>query len=254
MLTLQQIKDTLKVNSLLSVEGANPKVAKNEKLGVLGSVLHLAPADLSGYEVCPMRSPGCTAACLHTAGNPAYMNNKNKSRIARTKAYFENREAFMNLLVLEIYKHVLSAEKQNYEPCVRLNGTSDIRWEAVKFNFWDWIAKKINYSGNCQKVTVFDIFPELQFYDYTKIHNRKYIPKNYHLTFSMNEVNQIFAKSQALNVAIVFSGKLPETYLGRPVIDGDETDYRPADPKNVVVGLKAKGKARIDTSGFVVHL
>jgi hypothetical protein len=253
-LNLKQIKENLGVNSLLTNEGANPKVAKNEKLGVLGAVLHLAPHTLSGYQTCPMSSAGCRASCLMTAGNPAYLKNKTEARIKRTKAFFENREAFMNMLVLELAGHVASSKRQNYDPSIRLNGTSDIRWESVRFNLYQWVAERIKYSGNCQKVTVFDIFPDCQFYDYTKLHNRKKVPSNYHLTFSMNETNQKFAEKQPLNVAVVFAGKLPETYLGRSVIDGDEHDYRPADPSGIVVGLKAKGKGRVDDTGFVIQL
>jgi len=249
---LTQLKKHLGVNSLLSGEGTNPKVAKNEKLGVLGAVLHLAPADLSGFEVCPMRSAGCTAACLHTAGNPAYLKNKNEARIKRTKAFFADREAFMNLLVLEIAKMKKSADDQKLDLAVRLNGTSDIRWETVKFTVWDWVRERAGILGG--KGTILEQFYDIQFYDYTKIHNRKRIPHNYHLTFSLNETNRKFATKQDRNIAVVFSGKLPDEYLGRPVIDGDETDYRPEDPEGVVVGLKVKGKGRQDETGFVIHL
>ncbi len=251
-----QLKKLLNVNSLLSGEGTNPKVAKNEKLGVLGGVLHLAPADLSGFEVCPMRSEGCTAACLHTAGNPAYMKNKNESRIKRTKAFFAHREAFMNLLVLEIAKMLKSANDQNLDLAIRLNGTSDIRWESVRFKLWDWVSGRADrhVAANHQPVTILELFPDIQFYDYTKIHNRKNVPSNYHLTFSLNETNREFATKQDRNIAVVFKGKLPDEYLGRPVIDGDEHDYRPNDPRGVVVGLKVKGKGREDDTGFVVQL
>ena len=250
-----QLKKFLGVNSLLSGEGTNPKVAKNEKLGVLGGVLHLAPADLSGFEVCPMRSAGCTAACLHTAGNPAYMKNKNEARIKRTKAFFAEREAFMNLLVYEIWKMLNSADKQNLDLAIRLNGTSDIRWESVRFELFDWITEKTGVQvKGLKKVTVFELFPDIQFYDYTKLHNRKGVPSNYHLTFSLNETNRKFATKQDRNIAVVFAGKLPENFLGRPVIDGDEHDYRPNDPQGVVVGLKVKGKGREDDTGFVVQL
>ena len=251
---ITQLKKHLGVNSLLSGEGTNPKVAKNEKLGVLGGVLHLAPADLSGFEVCPMRSEGCTAACLHTAGNPAYMKNKNEARIKRTKAFFTHREAFMNLLVLEIAKMLKSANDQNLDLAIRLNGTSDIRWESMRFDVWDWVAERAEKRKGVCDTTILDLFRELQFYDYTKIHNRKNVPSNYHLTFSLNETNREFATKQDRNIAVVFKGKLPDEYLGRPVIDGDEHDYRPNDPKGVVVGLKVKGKGREDETGFVVQL
>ena len=253
MNNLTQLKAALGVNSLLTHERANPKVAKSEKLGILTGVLHLAPADVSGYEVCPMRSAGCTAACLHTAGNPAYLKNKTEARIKRTKAFFENREGFMNLLVLEMAKHIESAHKQQMEPAFRLNGTSDIRWESVRFKLWDWVADRTGIFVT-KKVTLFHLWPDIQFYDYTKIHNRKYVPNNYHLTFSLNETNREFATHQPHNIAVVFKGKPPSEYLGRPVIDGDEHDYRPDDPQGVVVGLKVKGKGREDKTGFVVQL
>lgn len=253
MTSMTKLKAALGVNSLLTNENANPKVAKSGKLGMLGIVLHLAPADLSGYEVCPMRSAGCTAACLHTAGNPAYMRNKNEARIKRTKAFFENRDVFMNLLVLELHKQIESAHARNLEPTVRLNGTSDIRWESMRFTMLDWVAEKIG-KVVVGKPTLFEIWPDVQFYDYTKIHNRKNVPDNYYLTFSMNETNREFATKQPRNIAVVFKGKLPTEYLGRPVIDGDEHDYRPQDPEGVVVGLKVKGKGRQDDTGFVVQL
>ncbi len=254
MTTIKGLKQTLGVNSLVSAEDANPKVAKSGKLGIRTAVLHLAPADLSGYEVCPMRSAGCTAACLHTSGNPTYMANKQRSRIARTQAFFKHRQEFMNLLMLELVKFRDKAHKDNFEFAGRLNGTSDIRWESIRFDVMDWIAERTKYSGPTEKVTILEVFDDEQFYDYTKLHNRKKVPKNYHLTFSLNETNQTFAKDQPLNIAVVFAGKVPDTYLGREVIDGDEHDYRPQDPQGVVVGLKAKGMARSDDSGFVVQL
>lgn len=254
--TIKEMKEILKVNSLLSAENANPKTRKSGKLGVRTAVLHLAPADLSGYEVCPMRSAGCTAACLHTAGNPMHMEAKDAARIARTKAFFRERHVFMNLLLSELSNHISRSEKAQYEPAVRLNATSDIRWESIRFIPYPWLQKKLFGDENAIKTpkSILEIFSEVQFYDYTKIHNRRNVPDNYHLTFSMNEVNQEFAESQKRNVAVVFAGSLPESYLGREVIDGDEHDYRPQDPDNCVVGLKVKGKGKVDESGFVVVL
>lgn len=257
MTTIKSLKETMGVNSLVSAEDANPKVAKSGKLGVRTAVLHLAPADLSGYEVCPMRSKGCTAACLHSAGNPAYFMNKNKSRIARTKAFFEHREEFMNLLMLELVKFRDKAHKDGFEFAGRLNGTSDIVWESIRFNILPWVAERTGYSGPTENVTILEVFADEQWYDYTKRHNRRSVPSNYHLTFSLNETNKDKAElmlKQGTNVAVVFAGELPETYLGVEVIDGDQHDYRPQDPRGVVVGLKAKGAARSDDTGFTILL
>lgn len=236
---------------LLADPIANPKVAKNGELGVLTAPLHLAPASLSGFNVCPMATAGCRKACLHTAGNPAYMAGKRKARIARTRHFFADRPAFMARLVREIERHEARAAREGMACGVRLNATSDVRWETV------------TCERNGQRYeNVMVAFPDVQFYDYTKIANRKRLPANYHLTFSLAETNDAAAKlasDNGMNVAVAFHvprGKpLPSMYPvgGKwlPVLDGDVHDYRPADPRGHVVGLRAKGKARRDRSGFV---
>lgn len=218
----------------------NPKLMKGEKKGYLSFVLHLAPADLSGHETCPKRTAGCTAACLNTAGRGGIFkkgestNVIQQARIRKTKMFFENREQFLKDLESDIRAGIKQAEKQGLIPAFRLNGTSDIAWE---------------------KYGIIEKFPEVQFYDYTKMRNRKVSHlKNYHLTFSKadgNDMDVRLAASAGMNVAVVFKN-VPETYIGRTVINGDETDLRFLDPKGVVVGLSAKGKAKKDTSGFVV--
>ena len=213
---------------------------KGEKLGYLSFVLHLAPADLSGKEVCPKRTAGCTAACLNTAGRGGMFkkgettNVIQQARIRKTKLFFENREQFLADLEADIRLGIKQAEKKNMIPCFRLNGTSDLAWE---------------------KYGIIEKFPEVQFYDYTKVRNRKVSHlKNYHLTFSKadgNDMDVRLVASAGMNVAAVFK-EIPATYIGRPVINGDETDLRFLDPKGVIVGLKAKGKAKKDTTGFVI--
>lgn len=238
-------------SSLLAAPNANPKLAKSLKLNVLTAPLHLAPASLSGWNVCPMATQGCKAACLHTAGNPAYMKGKAKARNARTRAYFEARPQFMHALALEIERHVKKAKALGYHPAVRLNATSDIRWEVVP----------VVYNGKTF-ANIMAAFPDVQFYDYTKLANRRNLPSNYHLTFSLaenNDAQAVQAWRNGMNVAAVFNvirgHELPRAYtLGEfiiPVIDGDEHDYRPSDAKLSIVGLRAKGDARKDTSGFV---
>lgn len=246
------------VRSLLSAPGSNPKILKNNKLGVLTAVLHLAPGDMSGHEVCPKRSPGCTAACLHFAGSPAYMSGKTTARIARTKLLFSDRNLFMNILVLEIAKHLKLAEKQNMEAAIRLNGTSDVVWERKQFILFPGVQKLLGLEG---KKNIIELFPTVQFYDYTAISGRT-PPPNYHLTFSAKEQNSndvLTEIKRGSNIAVVFQGKLPvQITLGGKklvVINGDEHDYRPVDLQGVVVGLKAKGvKGKRDTSGFVHSL
>ncbi len=225
---------------------ANPKIQKGTAHGYLSFILHLAPADLSGKEVCPKRTKGCTDACLNTAGRGGMFRkgeNTNviqKARIRKTQYFFENRDAFMADLVSDIMKAVNFARRKGLVPVFRLNGTSDLSWEKYPVP---------NHGKN-----IFDAFSTLQFYDYTKVLGRKTkdIP-NYHLTFSAAEDNQedvVNAMIQGMNVAMVFD-KLPETYMGKPVFNADETDLRFLDPKDVILGLKAKGRAKKDTSGFV---
>jgi hypothetical protein len=219
---------------------------KGQKKGYLSSVLHLAPADVSGYNTCPKATVGCKSSCLNTAGRGGIFkkgestNVIQQARIRKTKYFFERRQEFLNELTTEIVKAIAKAEKQGLIPVFRLNGTSDISWEKYEV-------------GNGKNI--FQMFPQVQFYDYTKVLGRKvsHIP-NYHLTFSKadgNDMDVRLAASKGMNVAAVFH-KLPETYIGRTVINGDETDLRFLDAKGVVVGLKAKGKAKKDTSGFVV--
>lgn len=251
MKLLTQLRRQAGVRSLLSDIDTNPKVAKNGKLGVLTAVLHLAPGDMSGHEVCPKRSPGCSAACLHFAGSPAYMKTKTQARIKKTQLLFSDRNLFLNILSLEIHEHLKLADKREMEPAIRLNGTSDIVWEKKGFFLLPEVAEIIGVSPG--KNYVPKIFPTTQFYDYTAIPNRT-PPQNYHLTFSLKEQNMndaLAALRSEMNVAVVFAGKFPVNYLDVRVIDGDEHDFRPADPHGVVVGLKAKGvRGRKDTSGF----
>ena len=216
---------------------ANTKTMKGEKYGYLTYIMHLAPSLVSGYQVCPKASAGCAAACLNKAGMGVF-SNVQEARITRTKLFFEERANFMTQLATEIRKAKKKAAKEGLKLLVRLNGTSDIAFEKIR-------------AGEYRNVL--EMFPDVQFYDYTKIIGRS-VPDNYHLTFSKSESNDrdvSTAIRNGLNVAVVFD-KLPETYLGRPVVSGDDTDIRVNDPHGVVIGLKAKGPAKKDLSGFVV--
>ena len=225
---------------------ANPKIQKGTKLGFLSFILHLAPATLSGKETCPKRTAGCTMACLNTAGRGGMFkkgentNMIQQARIRKTKYFFENREGFLRDLVADIKLAIKQAAKLGLTPVFRLNGTSDLSWEK--------------YTVPGTDVNIFQLFPNVQFYDYTKVLGRKVADiKNYHLTFSAadgNDADVAQAVKQGMNVAVVFD-KLPDTYLGRTVFNADDTDLRFLDPKGVVAGLKAKGKAKKDMSGFV---
>jgi hypothetical protein len=229
---------------LLSI--GNPKILKGMKQGYMTYILHLAPADVSGYNTCPKATAGCKTACLNTAGRGGMFkkgettNVIQQARIRKTKFFFEDRENFLATLKDDIRKAIKQAEKKGLIPVFRLNGTSDIAWE---------------------KYGVIQEFPNVQFYDYTKILGRKVNGlANYQLTFSAADGNDLDVRraiKEGYNVATVFGIKksqpMPETYEGMPVFNGDDSDLRFLDPKGVVVGLYAKGKAKKDTSGFVKY-
>jgi hypothetical protein len=234
----------------------NPKILKGMSQGYNTYILHLAPADVSGYNTCPKATVGCKAACLNTAGRGGMFkkgettNVIQEARIRKTKMFYEDRDAFMQLLVKDIELGIKQSAKIDLVPVFRLNGTSDLSFEK-----YEVIRNGVVYEN------IFAAFPEVQFYDYTKILGRKVKEiKNYHLTFSAadgndNDVRKAIA--QGYNVATVFGIKktepMPEFYEGRPVFNGDDSDLRFLDPKGVVVGLYAKGKAKKDTSGFVKY-
>jgi hypothetical protein len=216
----------------------NTKTLKGEKYGYRTFILHLAPATLSGYNTCPKASPGCKEACLNTAGMGVF-SNVQKARIRKTKLLYEDRKEFMRLLIADIEEAILQAKKENLIPCFRLNGTSDIPWEKIRLP-----------DGTRN---IMERFTTVQFYDYTKILGRTQ-PTNYHLTFSRAENNAQQVNSAlffGMNIAVVFA-KLPTEFRNRPVFPGDENDLRFLDPPNHIIGLSAKGKAKKDTSGFVL--
>ena len=202
------------------LNSGNAKTIKGEKLGFKTYGVHLSPFNKSGFQVCKWASKGCARACLDTAGR-GVMSNVQRSRINKTKFLFEDRSGFLDQLRAEITSAIRSSEKKGLVPCFRLNLTSDFKWEETG---------------------IFEEFPEAQFYDYTKGKNRMIeylegnLPPNYHLTYSRSEKkgddihSKAFLKSGG-NVAVVFRGKLPKTWNGFDVIDGDESNLRYLDGK-----------------------
>lgn len=236
----------------------NAKTVKGEKLGYLTGVLYLAPAKLSGYQVCPMAAVAqCEEACLNLAGLGGVYTSIQKSRIAKTRRFFEDRDAFMLDVVKSIKSLIKLARKprrakgrfaKRFQVLVRLNGTSDIRWELVPVTI-----DGITYAN------LMLAFPDIQFYDYTKLANRRNIPSNYDLTFSYSGVKayqpQVAKAQKALmRIAVVFRHveDIPKSFIGMKCIGGDNSDVRHIEKQNVIVALYAKGPAKHDTSGFVV--
>ena len=230
--------------SYLGSVASSSKIAKGLKYNEMTYILYLAPAEQSGYNVCPGSTAECREACLTESGHnriDVKKNAINKARIKKTKLFFEHREFFMGWLVAEISKAKADAIAKGYTFSVRLNGTSDIQPALFKFN---------------GKV-IFDIFNEVTFYDYTKVANRfKLLDKysNYDLTYSFSGYNMLQSLELLENnkgrVAMVFEGKqLPISFMGYKVIDGDAYDMRHLDETGVIVGLKFKFvRTKIDTA------
>jgi hypothetical protein len=236
---------------LLAID-TNAKTVKGQKYGFMTGILYMAPSTISGFNTCPMaKIAQCEAACLYSAGRGAF-SSVQQSRINKAVLFHTQRQAFMLQLVKDIEKLIRKAAKAGMIPLVRLNGTSDIRFENIRFDY--------EFAhGKIRNVTIFEIFPEVQFYDYTKLANRKGVPVNYDLTFSYSGVvayqkyvNQ--AIKAGMRIAAVFRSRkdIPETFLGMQCVDGDDSDIRHLDPQGVIVALYAKGNAKKDLTGFVV--
>ncbi len=225
--------------------GTNAKTVKGDGSEYLTAIMYLTPWKSAGINVCAMAEQAqCIEGCLNSAGR-GQMSSVQLGRARKTQWFASDRAGFMAQLVSDLESFVSYCAKRGIHPCVRLNGTSDIRWELIGVNGFR---------------NVMEAFPMVTFYDYTKIANRRGLPSNYHLTWSYSEASKAYAIQSAiavangLNIAVVFrrKGDIPASFLGLPTIDGDRDDMRFLDPKGVVVALYAKGKAKQDQSGFVV--
>ena len=233
----------MKYKTMLGVQ--NAKTTKGEELGYLTGILYLAPStELDGVNMCKFASKGCKKACLFTAGRGKFSNVYN-ARLNKTRIFRDDINSFFYSIEKDINKLVKRAAKLGLTPVVRLNGTSDIRFEFYR-----------NHEGK----NIFELFSQVQFYDYTKDFKREKALSgywsNYHLTFSVSESNskQAFKLlDKNVNIAMVFRNELPELFNGYRVISGDNHDLRFLDTKGVIVGLKAKGEAKKDQSGFVFN-
>lgn len=231
----------IRVPKIPKLLGQSTKVEKGVKKKVKTAILYLAPADLSGRDLCPSRTDECTAVCLgHSAGRLIYDSSRN-SQIWKTALFLYNRALFNELLELEIAALERSAKKSGFVPAVRLNGTSDC------VPSWKFAER----------------FPEVQFYDYTKreslvrwVYMKKYIP-NFHLTLSFSGDNWAECErylNSGGTVAAVFAPRLPDSFMGFPVIDGDETDVRFYDPAGSIVGLSFKGHKIQSAGRFLIRV
>ena len=249
-----QAKEVTEISNLTGINSSS-KVAHNEDIGVYTSIFYGAPARNSGHETCPDATPSCRGACLYASGlakveEYAGKNTIKKCRVNRTKLFFEHREFFMDWLVDELKAAQAKAVRDNMVYSVRLNGTTDIAWETVEVQGFK---------------NIFEMFPDVQFYDYTKSFSRMSLIctiDNYHLTFSYTGEGSNVGQSLVLlaagrNVAVVFDTKrgqkLPASLAGIEVIDGDVTDYRPADKRGVWVGLRLKMQASAKRNEIAIN-
>mgnify|MGYP003330879004 CR=1 FL=1 len=238
--------------SYLGSVASSSKIAKGLKYNEMTYILYLAPAEQSGYNVCPMSTEECRTACLTESGHnriDVKKNAINKARIKKTKLFFEHRDFFMYWLITEITKAYIDAHEKGYKFSVRINGTSDISLESFKIG----------------SMNILQFLPSVKFYDYTKVANRfKMLDKydNYDLTYSFSGHNMLqcleLLSERKGRVAMVFEGKvLPKTFMGYDVIDGDAYDMRYYDAPGVIVGLKFKKvRNKIDTANnkFIIPM
>ena len=227
---------------LLDTNGANPKAKKSAKYDFQGqSVRYATLSMMPNDKLCPMRhSAGCAEPCLVTSGMGGVYPSVNASRQAKTDWFMNDRAGFLEQLKREMHNFIKTCAKQGKLPVFRLNTISDIPWE-----------RHLDMAGE---------FAGAVFLDYTKIASRLgKVPSNYHLIFSYS-AKVDYAKQVAIAmksnapVSVVFRGKFPKTFLGKPVIDGDASDIVNAQKHGFIVGLKAKGKARNDVGNpFIVN-
>ena len=229
----------------LIASGADAKTTKGNGDKYETAIMYMQPWKSAGINVCANAEiAGCIDGCLFTAGRGAF-SNVQQSRAKKTAWFAADRDGFMAQLIVDVTKFIKYCGKQGVSPVIRLNGTSDIRWERIPVG---------DYAH------IFAAFPDVQWYDYTKIANRKCDDiSNYHLTFSYSAANPLYAKQvkiamdKGMNMAVVWRSVsvIPDNFMGRNVVSGDADDLRFLDPKGVMVSLYAKGRAKKDTSGFV---
>ena len=233
----------MKKINLLSPGATNAKTAKNS---LKTFILYLIPhtQNSKGQNLCPGASAGCIFGCLVTAGRGAF-SNVHQARLRKTEYFIKDKKAFVLDLSFQILKEYNKAKKGGYKIAFRLNGTSDLDFVYM-----------LNKYANLDISSLSDF---ATFYDYTKLATKALRYKdhpNYTVTFSRSETNHketIELLNQGVNVAVVFNGDLPKTFAGAPVVDGDKSDLVMIYNKGVCLGLKAKGKAKKDTSGFVIN-
>jgi len=220
------------MQNLQKILGTGMKTEKGERAGYLTAVSYLLP----NKDICKGSSKECLKSCLKDSGR-LVMPNVRTAMKRKSDLYQNDIDLFKASLINDIGKHEKKAIRKGLIPVVRINGTSDI---------------------DVQSLGVIEQFPNVQFYDYTKLFDRYSHESNYHLTYSFDGHNLgecVKKLMQGLNVAMVFNcDELPKSYKGFPVIDGDKDDLRFLDGFGAIVGLKVKGKAKKYENAFIINL
>lgn len=212
------------------------KTAKGEEYPVVLAGLSMMPT----VELCPMsKAAECFDDCLKSSGLAQVYSSVNEARQRKTDYYLSDLDGFLSDLRRELGNLSKYAKKHGKQAIVRLNVLSDVEWEK---------------HGIPQE------FPEIKFYDYTKRARRlvKPMPENYGLMFSFSKAKKYrkqveIALTTDTPITVVFRGGLPETYMGREVIDGDKSDLDNLKAKGKIVGLRVKGnEAKQSKSPFIV--
>ena len=240
MRTLEEFKTYYNRNNILTIN-ADPKTIKGNKKGYLTAIMYLSPHKISGKNLCPFASTGCIKACLNIAGRGA-MNFTQKARLNRSLFFIKDKQAFLLNIIRRINNFIKYAKNKNMIPVIRLNGTSDIMFENIKV-----LCQDDNKLKN-----IFEIFPNVQFYDYSKapLKKKNNLPKNYDITYSYSDKKTALKESleylenEKARVSVVFSGNLPKTWNGYKVLNADNSDLRFLEDKNIICGLKFKGSKK----------
>lgn len=264
-------------NRIFSIDSA--KAVKADKFGFVNAIHYMAPADRGGVgNLCSHYSPACYRLCLgHTSGQAGMVpkeemesadNEVRRSRREKAQRFMRDRAAYLRDVCRSIDNLILRSSRLDKRLCVRMNGSTDIAWEGIRFVIHRNTKGFITHVtlGGFGSGNIFDHYPIIDFVDYTKnpLRFNRVLPRNYHLTFSRSETNEADALSlleRGHNIAVIFESKhKPLSWRGHVVIDGDQHDLRQLDPRaeegaaGYVVGLSPKGNPiKADTSGFVVR-
>lgn len=217
--------------AVLSQPGSNAKLSKtNDRTdGYAIYSLFLAPANVSGYEMCLWRTEDCTKLCLNCAGKGS-LSSVQQARIRKTQRMVQYPVGFFNNLIAEMVRATKKHNGTPITPVMRLNGTSDLPWDQI-----------------CPELFLFFGERGWRFYDYTKSFQRaRWQPWDNTFSYSGHNWKDCETLLQAgkARIAMVFDTKrgkpLPTSYRGYEVIDGDKDDLRFLDPTGVIVGLRYK--------------